>query len=43
LTVGEADGRGVGTPPLYVGLSEGEKVGALEGIAVGKGVGLPGR
>jgi len=41
FTVGDADGRGVGTPPLYEGDSVGVTVGAALGRAVGEGVGLP--
>lgn len=38
--VGKLLGCGVGAPRVYVGRSVGFKVGALEGEAVGSGVGL---
>ncbi len=38
---GDALGRGVGLPAVYVGIIVGEIVGMLDGKVLGNGVGLP--
>lgn len=41
IEVGEEDGRGVGLPPTYVGVSDGVEVGAALGVPEGNKVGAP--